>query len=103
MQDFSETIETDIEIVGAGSAGCTLAGRLSEDDRTSVTILEAGGKDWNPWIHIPIGYGKTIVDARLNWRYETEKGPEIANRPMYWPRGKVLGGSSSINAFRPAS
>ena len=99
MQEFSETIETDIVIVGAGSAGCTLAGRLSEDGRTDVTILEAGGKDWNPWIHIPIGYGKTIVDARLNWRYETEKGPEIANRPMYWPRGKVLGGSSSINGL----
>ncbi|MGV3551760.1 GMC family oxidoreductase [Rhizobium sp.] len=99
MQEFSETIETDIVIVGAGSAGCTLAGRLSEDGRTSVTILEAGGKDWNPWIHIPIGYGKTIVDARLNWRYETEKGPEIANRPMFWPRGKVLGGSSSINGL----
>lgn len=64
-----------------------------------MTILEAGGRDWNPWIHIPIGYGKTIVDARLNWRYETEKGPEIANRPMYWPRGKVLGGSSSINGL----
>jgi choline dehydrogenase len=99
MQEFSETIETDIVIVGAGSAGCTLGGRLSEDGRTSVTVLEAGGKDWNPWIHIPIGYGKTIVDARLNWRYETEKGPEIANRPMFWPRGKVLGGSSSINGL----
>jgi choline dehydrogenase len=99
MQEFSETIETDIVIVGAGSAGCTLAGRLSEDGRTSVTILEAGGKDWNPWIHISIGYGKTIVDARLNWCYETEKGPEIGNRPMYWPRGKVLGGSSSINGL----
>ncbi len=99
MTDISETIETDIVIVGAGSAGCTLAGRLSEDGRTSVTLLEAGGKDWNPWIHIPIGYGKTIVDPNLNWRYETEKGAEIGNRPMYWPRGKVLGGSSSINGL----
>jgi choline dehydrogenase len=99
MHEISQTLETDIVIVGAGSAGCALAGRLSEDGRTSVTILEAGGKDWNPWIHIPIGYGKTIVDARLNWRYETEKGPEIANRPMFWPRGKVLGGSSSINGL----
>ena len=99
MTDVAETIETDIVIVGAGSAGCTLAGRLSEDGGTSVTVLEAGGKDWNPWIHIPIGYGKTIVDPRLNWRYETEKGAEIGNRPMYWPRGKVLGGSSSINGL----
>ena len=99
MTDASDTIETDIVIVGAGSAGCTLAGRLSEDGGTSVTVLEAGGRDWNPWIHIPIGYGKTIVDPSLNWRYETEKGAEIGDRPMYWPRGKVLGGSSSINGL----
>jgi len=94
-----EVRETDIVIVGAGSAGCTLAGRLSEDTGTQVTLLEAGGRDWNPWIHIPIGYGKTIVDTRLNWRYETEPGAGIANRPMYWARGKVLGGSSSINGL----
>jgi choline dehydrogenase len=99
MTEPVDTIESDIVIVGAGSAGCTLAGRLSEDGRTSVTVLEAGGKDWNPWIHIPIGYGKTIVDPSLNWRYETEKGAEIGDRPMYWPRGKVLGGSSSINGL----
>lgn len=99
MMSVTETIEAEIVIVGAGSAGCTLAGRLTEDGRTSVVLLEAGGKDNNPWIHIPIGYGKTIVDARLNWRYVTEKGPEIANRPIYWPRGKVLGGSSSINGL----
>ncbi len=99
MGDAIDTIETDIVIVGAGSAGCTLAGRLSEDSGTSVTLLEAGGPDRNPWIHIPIGYGKTIVDPRLNWRYETERGAEIAGRPMYWARGKVLGGSSSINGL----
>jgi choline dehydrogenase len=99
MADAVEIIETDFVIVGAGSAGCTLAGRLSEDAGTSVTLLEAGGPDRNPWIHIPIGYGKTIVDPRLNWRYETEKGAEIADRPMYWARGKVLGGSSSINGL----
>lgn len=92
-------IETDILIIGAGSAGCTLAGRLSEDSGTRVLLVEAGGRDWNPWIHIPIGYGKTIVDPRLNWRYETEPGAEIAGRPMYWARGKVLGGSSSINGL----
>lgn len=99
MKNIKETIEADFVIVGAGSAGCTLAGRLTDDGKNSVTLLEAGGKDWNPWIHIPIGYGKTIVDKRLNWRFMTENGPHIANRPMYWPRGKVLGGSSSINGL----
>ncbi|MBJ6135201.1 choline dehydrogenase [Ochrobactrum sp. Q0168] len=99
MTNVNETLETDIVIVGAGSAGCTLAGRLTEDGQTAVTILEAGGKDWNPWIHIPIGYGKTIVHPRLNWRFETEASAEIGNRRMYWPRGKVLGGSSSINGL----
>lgn len=94
-----EVRETDFLIIGGGSAGCTLAGRLSEDPASQVTLLEAGGRDWNPWIHIPIGYGKTIVDARLNWRYETEPGSGIADRPMYWARGKVLGGSSSINGL----
>jgi choline dehydrogenase len=101
MQNIAadEVCESDFVIVGAGSAGCTLAGRLSEDATAQVTLLEAGGRDWNPWIHIPIGYGKTIVDARLNWRYETEPGSGIAGRPMYWARGKVLGGSSSINGL----
>lgn len=99
MADILETIETDFVIVGAGSAGCVLAGRLSEDPATSVTLLEAGGRDWNAWIHIPIGYDKTIVDPRLNWLYETERGAGIGDRPMGWPRGKVLGGSSSINGL----
>src|SRR5271154_769913 len=80
MAETVESLETDIVIVGAGAAGCTLASRLSEDRGTSVILLEAGGKDWNPWIHIPIGYGKTIVDPNLNWRYETEKGAEICSR-----------------------
>lgn len=99
MSNPNDIIETDYVIVGAGSAGCTLAGRLSENSATSVTLLEAGGRDWNPWIHVPIGYGKTILDPSLNWRYETEKGSDIADRSMYWPRGKVLGGSSSINGL----
>lgn len=96
---MTNSIETDYVIVGGGSAGCTMAARLSEDAANSVILLEAGGRDWNPWIHVPIGYGKTIVDPALNWRYETEKGAEIADRPMYWARGRVLGGSSSINGL----
>ena len=94
-----EVIETDIVIIGAGSAGSTLAGRLSANPGLQVLVIEAGGRDLSPWIHIPIGYGKTITDDKLNWRFETEKGPDIADRPMFWARGKVLGGSSSINGL----
>jgi len=94
-----ETIETDYVVVGAGSAGCVIAARLSEDPSVKVTVLEAGGPDSSFWIHLPIGYGKTIVDPKLNWRYETEPDAEINNRRMYWARGKVLGGSSSINGL----
>src|SRR6185437_12451236 len=92
-------IEAEYIIIGAGSAGCVLAGRLSEDPSCRVVLLEAGGKDTNPWIHIPIGYGKTITDKRVNWAYETEPESELANRRIFWPRGKVLGGSSSINGL----
>ena len=99
MTDQSEIIETNYVVVGAGSAGCVVAARLSEDPSVSVTVLEAGVPDRSIWIHIPIGYGKTIVDPRLNWRYETEPDPGIAGRRMYWARGKVLGGSSSINGL----
>jgi choline dehydrogenase len=99
MTDAVETIETDYVVVGAGSAGCVMAGRLSEDPSVRVTVLEAGGPDTSFWIHLPIGYGKTIVDPKLNWRYETEPDSEINGRRMYWARGKVLGGSSSINGL----
>jgi choline dehydrogenase len=92
-----ETIEADYVVVGAGSAGCVMAARLSEDPGTRVVLLEAGGPDRNPWIHIPLGYGKTITDPRVNWCYETE--PDLNGRRFYWPRGKVLGGSSSINGL----
>ena len=94
---MAETIETDYVIVGAGSAGCVMAARLSEDPGTQVVLLEAGPKDTNPWIHIPLGYGKTIDDKRVNWCYETE--PDLNGRRFFWPRGKVLGGSSSINGL----
>jgi choline dehydrogenase len=99
MNDQAETADADYVVVGAGSAGCVVAARLSEDASASVVVLEAGVADRNVWIHVPIGYGKTIVDPRLNWRYETEPDPAIAGRRMYWARGKVLGGSSSINGL----
>ncbi len=89
----------DFIIVGAGSAGCVLANRLSTDAKRSVLLLEAGGRDWSPFIHMPIGYGISYHNARINWKYQTESDPGISNRRSYWPRGKVLGGSSSINAM----
>ena len=94
-----DSLEADYVIVGAGSAGCVLAARLSEDPATRVLLLEAGGPDRSPWIHIPLGYGKTIADPRVNWCYETEPEPELYDRRVFWPRGKVLGGSSSINGL----
>jgi choline dehydrogenase len=89
----------DFIVVGAGSAGAALAARLSEVARYKVLLLEAGPPDRNPWIHIPIGYAKTFLDERVNWKYETDPEPNCANRRIYWPRGKVLGGSSSINGM----
>ena len=94
-----ETIEADYIVVGAGSAGCVVAARLTEDPSVTVLVLEAGGNDSNLWIHIPLGYGKTIADARVNWMYETEPDPYLHDRRVFWPRGKVLGGSSSINGL----
>ena len=89
----------DFVIVGAGSAGCVLANRLSEDGKYSVAILEAGGKDTYPWIHVPVGYFKTMGNPRTDWKYQTENDPGINGRSINWPRGKVLGGSSSINGL----
>jgi choline dehydrogenase-like flavoprotein len=93
------TEQCDYVIVGAGSAGCVLAERLSADGRYRVVLLEAGGRDRSPWIHIPLGYGRTMFDARLNWMFETEPEPGLDNRRIKQPRGKVLGGSSSINGL----
>ncbi|MEO0682523.1 MAG: GMC family oxidoreductase N-terminal domain-containing protein [Pseudomonadota bacterium] len=89
----------DYVVVGAGSAGAVLAARLSEDGTRSVLVLEAGGSDLHPWIQLPIGYGRTYYDARLNWKYLTEPVPGLNGKRSYWPRGKVMGGSSSINAM----
>lgn len=89
----------DFIVIGAGSAGCVLANRLSENGRFSVALLEAGPRDSNPWIHLPIGYGKTMWDKRVNWAFYTEPDPNMNNRRIYWPRGKVLGGCSAINGL----
>jgi len=89
----------DYIVTGAGSAGCVLAARLSESGRHRVLLLEAGGKDSNPWIHIPLGYAKTFVDPRVNWMFDSEPEANLNNRVMYQPRGKVLGGTSSINGM----
>ena len=95
----SHPATVDYIVVGAGSAGCVLANRLSANGRYSVLLLQAGGSDRSPRIQVPIGYGKTFTDPRFNWNYFTEPDPGLANRQSYWPRGKVLGGSSSINAM----
>ena len=89
----------DFIVTGAGSAGCAVAGRLSEDGRWRVLLLEAGTKDTNPWIHIPLGYTKTYTDPRVNWMFDSEPEKELNGRTLYQPRGKVLGGTSSINGM----
>lgn len=89
----------DFIIVGAGSAGCVLANRLSANGRHKVLLLEAGGHDLNLWIWMPIGYGKTFYNSHVNWMYQTEPDAGTGGRRSYWPRGKVLGGSSAINAM----
>jgi choline dehydrogenase len=89
----------DFIVIGAGSAGCVLANRLSADPASTVLLLEAGGRDVNPWIHVPIGYYRTIFDTRIGWGYQTEPEAGLNGRQIPWPRGKVLGGSSSINGL----
>jgi len=91
--------EFDYIVVGAGSAGCVLANRLSEDPGNRVLLLEAGSRDWNPWLHIPVGYFKTMHNPALDWCYMTEPDPGIDGRRLQWPRGKVLGGSSALNGL----
>src|ERR1043166_8274971 len=94
-----DTPTYDYIIVGAGSAGCVLANRLTESGRHSVLLLEAGPRDRNIWIHVPLGYGKLFKATSVNWMYQTEPEPHLNGRSVFQPRGKVLGGSSSINGL----
>ncbi len=89
----------DTIIVGAGSAGCVLADRLTRDRNHSVLLLEAGGTDRRLWVKLPIGYARTFRDPRVNWMYQTEPEAGLGGRSSYWPRGKIVGGSGSINAM----
>ncbi|MDF1749657.1 MAG: FAD-dependent oxidoreductase [Alphaproteobacteria bacterium] len=99
MTPDTVTPDYDFIIVGAGSAGCVLADRLSENGQYSVCVLEAGGTDRRFWVAVPLGYGKLFYDPAVNWCYRTEPSNGFAGRTDYWPRGKLLGGSSSINAM----
>ncbi|MGA1209498.1 MAG: GMC family oxidoreductase, partial [Gemmobacter sp.] len=89
----------DYVIVGSGSAGSVLAERLGQDPRRRILVLEAGGSDLRFFVQMPLGYGKTFYDRRVNWAYQTEPDPGLAGQRDYWPRGRILGGSSSINAM----
>ncbi|WP_326543981.1 GMC family oxidoreductase [Pseudorhodoferax sp.] len=100
MQTAAPNVDTfDYIVVGAGSAGAVLAARLSQDPAVRVLLLEAGPPDRSFWIHLPIGYGKTMWSRTYNWCFETEPDPYMNGRRIYWPRGKTLGGSSSINGL----
>lgn len=99
MAAINDGSSYDFIVAGAGSAGCVVANRLSADPKKRVLLLEAGGKDWYPWIHIPVGYFKTLHNPLTDWSYKTQPDPGLNNRSIDWPRGKTLGGSSSINGL----
>ena len=92
-------LQFDYVVIGAGSAGCVIAARLSEDPAVTVGLIEAGGRGWNPWIHIPVGYFKTMHNPAVDWRYRTAPDPGLNGRSIEWPRGKVLGGTSALNGL----
>ncbi|MHA1529628.1 MAG: GMC family oxidoreductase, partial [Alphaproteobacteria bacterium] len=92
-------MQFDYVVIGAGSAGCAIAARLSEDPAVTVALIEAGGRDWNLWIHIPVGYFKTMHNPAIDWCYRTAPDPGLNGRRIEWPRGKVLGGSSALNGL----
>lgn len=92
-------VEFDVVVAGGGSAGCVLATRLTENPAVTLCLIEAGGRDRNPWIHVPLGFGKLVPNPKINWGYETEPEPRLNGRRLSWPRGKVLGGSGSINGL----
>jgi choline dehydrogenase len=94
-----DEVTFDFVVVGAGSSGCAVAEALTRDGRFTVALIEAGGTDRRFWTRIPLGYGKTFYDRSLNWAYTAEPDPGLNGRADYWPRGKILGGSSAINAM----
>jgi choline dehydrogenase len=96
---MSDALTFDYIVVGAGTAGCLLANRLSADKNRSVLLLEAGGPDNYVWIHVPVGYLYCIDNPRTDWRFRTEASPGLNGRSLLYPRGKTLGGSSSINGM----
>ncbi len=99
MSKIQFEAEYDVVVIGAGSAGCVLSGRLTENPNISLCVIEAGARDRNPWIHIPMGFGKLVPNPNVNWGFETEPEPGLNGRTVIWPRGKVLGGSGSINGL----
>ena len=99
MASGEGTAPFDYVIVGAGSAGCVLANRLSAEPSVSVGLLEAGGRDLNPWLHIPAGYFRTIFNPKLTWQFGAGPEPHLDGRIVPWPRGRVLGGTSAVNGL----
>src|SRR5580658_4203644 len=97
MPDSADTF--DYIVTGAGSAGSAVAARLSESGRHRILLLEAGGPDTNRWIHIPLGFARTYVNPEVNWKFESAPQPQLDSRQLYLPRGKTLGGTSSINGM----